>query len=59
MGNVVDKNSVDYYLSLLTKRENVLDLMKKLKSPFAKKDRYKQLSKLNKEIERWERHNGY
>lgn len=42
----------DTYLSLLTKRLLVLDTIKKSKSQFVKKDRYKQLKKLNEKIEK-------
>ena len=40
----------DIYISLLTKRLLVLDTIKKSKSQFVKKDRYKQLKKLNEKI---------
>lgn len=45
----------DEYLRNIVKRSMVLDLIKKLKSPKAKKDRYKQLKKLNQKIELYER----
>ena len=45
----------DIYLALLTKRLLVLDTIKKSKSQFVKKDRYKQLKKLNEKIEKLKR----
>ena len=45
----------DIYISLLTKRLLVLDTIKKTKSRFVKNDRYKQLKKLNEEIEKLKR----
>ena len=45
----------DIYISLLTKRLLVLDTIKKSKSQFVKKDRYKQLKKLNEKIEKLKR----
>lgn len=44
----------DEYLRNIVKRSMILDLIKKLKSPKAKKDRYKQLKKLNQKIELYE-----
>ena len=41
----------DLYLSLLTKRQVALNIIKNTKNQFVKKDRYRQVCKLNKEIE--------
>ncbi len=44
-------SNYDLYLSLLVKRENALNVIKSAKSQFLKRDKYKQVCKLNKQIE--------
>lgn len=36
--------------TLLKKRQEIIELLDHIKSPFARKDRYKQLDKINKKI---------
>lgn len=43
-------NDYDLYLSLLVKRESALNTIKTSKNQFIKRDRYKQVVKLNNQI---------
>ena len=51
-------NDMDLYLSLLVKRQSALNLIKTTKNQFVKKDRYRQVCKLNKQIESLKRKLG-
>ena len=48
-------NDYDLYLSLIAKREVALNIIKTTKNQFVKKDRYKQVRKLNEQIEQIKR----
>lgn len=49
--NSLQANKYDLYLSLLVKRQNALNVIKTTKNQFVKKDRHRQVVKLNKQIE--------
>ena len=49
--NSLQANKYDLYLSLLIKRQNALNVIKTTKNQFVKKDRHRQVVKLNKQIE--------
>lgn len=49
--NLQRKNDYDLYLTLIAKRESALHIIKTSKSYFIKKDRYRQVYRLNKQIE--------
>jgi hypothetical protein len=52
-------NDYDLYLSLLVKRESVLNTIKTSKNQFVKRDRYKQVVKLNNQINGLKRKWGF
>ena len=49
--SLMKKDKYDLYLSLLIKRQNALNVIKTTKNQFVKKDRHRQVVKLNKQIE--------
>ena len=49
----------DLYLSLLVRRESALTVIKTTKSAYLKKDKYKQVCKLGKQIETLRRKWGF
>ena len=49
--NSLQANKYDLYLSLLVKRQSALNVIKTTKNQFVKKDRHRQVVKLNKQIE--------
>ena len=52
-------NDYDLFLSLLVKRESALNTIKTSKNQFVKRDRYKQVVKLNNQINGLKRKWGF
>ena len=49
--NLQRKNDYDLHLTLIAQRESALHLIKTTKNRFIKQDRYRQVCRLNKQIE--------
>ena len=55
----LQSNDYDLFLSYIVKREKALDIIKNSTSNFTKRDRYKQVKKLNQKIESLKRKWGF
>lgn len=49
------ENDYDLFLKLIAQREIALNIIKTTKNQFVKRDRYKQVCRLNKQIEKLRR----